>query len=169
MPGTAVSDAELYLSVDPDAVGKIMANLRRSAVEQLRDAITTGTIPHPSGAGLRDSILRARKISGTVQIAVDPADLRCPEDVRAAREQSNREHDARLDQQLATHAELLRLHPADDIPRAFLLEHQPHEAGYSWRELECRRCPEVCGNDGDSTPAEWPCGPWQLVNERTPR
>lgn len=149
-------------------VAAIQARLAESIRHTARE-IAAGTIPHPSGGGLRDSILRVRKVAGYAQIAVD-ADPLDPDARRAAADQSRREQGARLDAQLAEHAELLRLHPADGIPRAILLEHQPHEVeAYSWRELVCRGCPEVYQNDGDTEPTEWPCGPWQLVNERTPR
>jgi hypothetical protein len=150
-------------------VAAIQARLTESIRRTARE-IAAGAVPYPPfGAGLRDSILRVRKVAGYEQIAVD-ADPLDPDARRAAADQSRRTQAARLDAQLAEHDELLLLHPAEGIARAFLLEHQPHEVeAYAWRELVCRGCPEVYQNDGDTEPAAWPCGPWQLVNERTPR
>lgn len=107
--------------------------------------------------------LYARKIVAYQQMNFGPVD----DSWRPAAEQRERDRLVQLEADLARHAVLLEQHPGDTIPRAFLLEHQPHDADDTARYLVCRGCPPVYDSYDADEPAQWPCGPWQLVNERT--
>lgn len=112
--------------------------------------------------------LHVRKVVGYLQIGIDTHPY--SDDQRAQTAAWKYERQAVIDANLATHAELLRLHPGDTIPRAFLLAHQPHEqVDFGERVTVCRGCPEVYDSYDSEEPAEWPCGPWRLVEARTPR